>query len=173
MFNQTSLPEKWLRWFKSQHKSTRLTTLLIGLAGLFVLGSFIIPHSGQQEDSVLVQGIDVTIKLAIVIILIYLSAYLLRKWGLTSFQRPSHEMSIRETLPLSPRRALYWIKVGQKNLLIGATDQSVTLISELQSSEEQNPKINTLVLEPVALKNNGNDSEASAAINDMEHFQHN
>jgi flagellar biogenesis protein FliO len=37
---------------------------------------------------------------------------------------------------LNPKRALHIVQVGGQTLLIGATDQSITLISELDPAEQ-------------------------------------
>jgi flagellar biogenesis protein FliO len=44
-------------------------------------------------------------------------------------------MKIIESTSLSPRRAIYLIQVDGQTYMVGATDQSVNLISEVESLE--------------------------------------
>jgi flagellar protein FliO/FliZ len=118
----------------------RTSQILIPLAILLVLilVSLVISNpAANRDDSLTVMGIDVTLKLCIVMLLIYIGAYFLKKWGFRGILiKKSNQIILQETLPLSPKRALYLIQIGKQTLLIGATDQSISLISKLNNEQE-------------------------------------
>jgi flagellar biosynthetic protein FliO len=70
-------------------------------------------------------ALDVVLKLGVVIGLIEVSLYLLRRW---QGQMTGHTRQLRvvESLALSPRQTLHIVRVGSQTLLIGATDQTLT-----------------------------------------------
>jgi len=74
---------------------------------------------------------SVTFKLAFVIALIYGGMYLLRRWPGGWFTASQKRVSLLETTRLSPRQALHLVQVGNRTLLVGATDQAVTLLAEV------------------------------------------
>lgn len=73
------------------------------------------------------------IKLIVVLLLIVGAAAIFRRWvqpgaGIKS----TRQMRLVETIRLSPRQALHLVTVGDQTLLIGATDQNVSLISPIE-----------------------------------------
>jgi len=73
------------------------------------------------------------IKLIVVLLLIVGAATAFRRWiqpgtGIHS----NRQMRLVETIRLSPRQALHIVTVGGQTLLIGATDQNVSLISTIE-----------------------------------------
>ncbi len=73
------------------------------------------------------------IKLIVVLLLIFGAAAIFRRWiqpgaGIQS----NRQMRLVETIRLSPRQALHLVSVGGQTLLIGATDQNVSLISPIE-----------------------------------------
>jgi len=80
-------------------------------------------------------GLNVTFKLGIVVLLIYASLFVLKQMqgGKSSCQKPQ-QLVVLESIHLSPRQALHLVRVGQQTLLIGATDNSINLVGELDST---------------------------------------
>lgn len=77
------------------------------------------------------------LNLGLVIGLIYGSLSLLRRWqGGVLGARPMRRLAVLETTRLSPRQAVHLLKVGERMLLLGATDQAVTLLAELETQAE-------------------------------------
>lgn len=72
-------------------------------------------------------------KLGLVIGLIYVSIALLRRWRKLPARAADRRMTVLETTRLSQRQALHLIQVDQQVLLIGATDQTLTMLTELRS----------------------------------------
>jgi flagellar biosynthetic protein FliO len=75
--------------------------------------------------------VDIILKLGLVVILIFISALVYRRWRPGGPSGNLHQLGLLETLSLGPKRTLYIVKAGDQQLLIGATDQSISLISEL------------------------------------------
>jgi flagellar biosynthetic protein FliO len=62
-------------------------------------------------------------------------AYVLLRWGLRRFQTASRVrpagMRVVERLGLEPRRALYLVEVGRRYFLVGTSEGSLVLLSEV------------------------------------------
>jgi flagellar biosynthetic protein FliO len=77
-------------------------------------------------------AVDVTIKLGLVLMLIYGCVYALRNWQRRSRINLNRQMAVLETLHLTPRQSLHLVKAGARLLLIGATDQTLTHLAEIE-----------------------------------------
>lgn len=73
---------------------------------------------------------DIVIKLIIVLGLIFVSLYLLRIWRAKLPGSSDRKIEVLESRQLNAKQALHLIRIADRTLLIGATDQSLaTLIS--------------------------------------------
>ena len=75
--------------------------------------------------------VSVCAKLALVIALIYGCLWVVRRWQGGWFSPRQKQITLLESTRLSPRQALHLVRVGQQVLLVGATDQSLTLLTEV------------------------------------------
>jgi len=75
--------------------------------------------------------LDVVLKIVFVFGLIYLLFALLRWWQKKQPGQVQNRLRVVETVRPSPRQTFYLLKVGSQEFLVGATDQSMSLISEL------------------------------------------
>lgn len=92
------------------------------------------------------------IKLIIVLLLIFGSAAVYRRWFQNGpASRMTRQMRLIETVRLSPRQALHLVSVGGQVLLIGATDQSINLISPANDCQVPEPEQEAPVLDFSAL----------------------
>ena len=125
-----------------------------GLALLALLGlSSLVPGGGgtassglstNQQPNLLVLGTSVLFKLGLVIVLIYASMILFRRWRVTFPSRPDRQISILETARLSPHQAIHLVRVKDQVLLIGATDQGLALLTEFDGSAVEKNLVETL-----------------------------
>lgn len=76
---------------------------------------------------------NITVKLGVVLLMIYVFMQLLKRWQGGKQIKQKKYLSIIETAYLNPRQALHLVKAGDKLLLLGSTDQSVSCLSELAS----------------------------------------
>lgn len=91
--------------------------------------------------------IGAVIKFIGVLLLIFGCALAVRRWpGLIRGQKRKHNIAVLESVRLSPRQSLHLVRTGQKYLLLGATDQSIALISPVELTEED---VQVAPLEPL------------------------
>jgi flagellar biosynthetic protein FliO len=74
-------------------------------------------------------------KLVFVLGLVFLTFTTLKWWQTKRPGQLKKRLSVIETVTLNPRRAIHLIKVGSKEFLVGATDHSMNLISEVPYEE--------------------------------------
>jgi flagellar biosynthetic protein FliO len=73
--------------------------------------------------------------LLLIIVIIYLSVWLMRKYSGGKIAGGGGLISIVERRHLAPKQALYLIKVGEKHLLIGASDSGFQKLSDIDDLE--------------------------------------
>ena len=94
---------------------------------------------GVQADPLLDGSLflKVVLNLAIVLVLIVISLFVIQRLqlrgGLGSRKK---QMTLLESLRLSPRQALHLVRVGKQVFLVGATDQALNVLGEVDSSLE-------------------------------------
>lgn len=115
--------------------------LVLGLSALYTPSAPAVanlPAADQPPTPALLTDaslfLSVSLKLGAVIALIYGSLFLLKRWqGGALMTARRKQLTIVETTRLSPRQALHVVKAGDRTLLVGATDQNLTLLTELDS----------------------------------------
>jgi flagellar biosynthetic protein FliO len=80
--------------------------------------------------------VNVALRLLFVLAIIYL-CYAAYRWmqNRRVIQQPKKRLSVVETVRLSPRQAVHIVRVGSQEFLVGATDQTMNLISEIENPE--------------------------------------
>jgi flagellar biosynthetic protein FliO len=108
---------------------------------IFILGNSTLPTPGGANEisplETFTMTINILLKLAVVVALIYGCAYLLRRWRGILPSKVDKQLTIIETTHLSPRQALHLMQVGDRVVLIGATDQSITLLTEVELLKDE------------------------------------
>ena len=71
--------------------------------------------------------------------LIFLLAYLARRFGFSRFQGGSGESGLEVVgmRSLGPRRQVIVLKIGETILVVGATEKSLTPLMEIRNADEQ------------------------------------
>jgi flagellar biosynthetic protein FliO len=144
-----SIQSSFQNWLKADRK--RITWVLIlmvisvGVLGLiFAWANSSLPAaSAAMADgtpdrlSSPFYFLGVFVKLVGVLLLMFGAAYFVKRWkgNPSSVQAHKSQMFIVESLRLSPRQALHLVKAGDQVFLVGATDQSLTLVSEVESMD--------------------------------------
>jgi flagellar biosynthetic protein FliO len=128
--------QKWWQWFRNQSRWIQ-TGIIIGVCVILVVGIWL-SSSGYSGDSA-AQMVDSTgwmisvfLKLILVLMLILGAAIVVKRWTNNSVRINDRKMQVIETLALNPKRALHIVRVGDQSFLIGATDQNITLIQEIE-----------------------------------------
>jgi flagellar biosynthetic protein FliO len=122
--------KKWLDAGGSRRKwIAGLFAASILITGFLLISSGGTPEYGALEPSPL-YFFGIIIKLVAVLLLIIGGAIFLRRWQVKSgLGRFGGRLSVVETVRLSPKQAVHLVRVGKQHLLIGATDQSISMLS--------------------------------------------
>jgi flagellar biosynthetic protein FliO len=124
------------KWFRDSTPQKKLTAVLLVTSVMATAIFLILSGSAESSSDPLANTplyfTGVLVKLLGVLLLIVILAVLYGRW-MNLGLRPNAVRQLRlvETLRLSPRQALYLVSVGDQQVLIGATDQSITLLSVL------------------------------------------
>lgn len=131
--------QKWINWFRNQPRWLQ-SVIIVAVCVLLVVGIWLSSQGyGDKSSAEIVDSsawmINVLLSFVLVILLIVGSAIVARRWMLGGGQSKERRMQVMETLVLNPKRALHIVKVGDQMLLIGATDQAINLLSELDQAD--------------------------------------
>jgi flagellar biosynthetic protein FliO len=120
----------------------------------------ILEEEPADQRPLWLSAFDLILKLGIVILLIYASLVGLRKLQLKSRNSGNDGAAIRllETRALGKEKALHLVVVGEKTLLIGATEHQLNLIAELADTSTP------LVEEPSAFEETLSQAEKQPAL---------
>lgn len=96
--------------------------------------------------------VKVFLNLGLVILLIYAALFVARRLKLGTFAQVNKRLAIIETLYLSPKQKIHLVRIGKKALLIGATDEQLSVLTDevdvdlpetetviTQTGEQENP----------------------------------
>ncbi len=128
----------------SRRQKTQAVLLMIGVAASLALvvsgGSAPQPSAGEPST---LYFVGVMVKLIGVLLLIVGCGVLAMRWARNPRRlNRGGQMMVVESIRLSPKQALHLVRVGEQQFLVGATDQSIALISpvDLSSSvDEEQP----------------------------------
>lgn len=101
------------------------------------------PNSMANDPTML--SIGLFLRLVVVIGLIYLFFFFLRWWTGRKGIAQAKRLSIVESARIAQRQTLHLVRVDQREFLIGATDQTVNLLAELDvdlTEEEKERALN-------------------------------
>lgn len=144
---------KWMDWFRSKPRWMQVA-MIVGVCVLFVVGLWMSSTSAVDQSAGNLFNsttwmIGVFLKLILVLGLIYGVAIIFKRSMTNSTNASVRQMKVQETLNLTPKRTLHIVRVGEQVLLIGATDQGISLLSEL-SPETAATQFQTLLQTAVA-----------------------
>ncbi|MCE1253009.1 MAG: flagellar biosynthetic protein FliO [Anaerolineae bacterium] len=140
----------------------RLLPYIISALLLFavLIGSYLASRSADQTAATALQNnnlglseapstfditLDVILKIFFVFGLIYACFALLRMWQKKQPGQVQSRLKIIETVRPSARQTFYLVRVDSQEFLVGATDQSMNLISEIEAGfSEENDVVSGL-----------------------------
>jgi flagellar biogenesis protein FliO len=79
---------------------------------------------------------SVFLKLGVVLALIYVGLFLLKKWRVDGVGENRRRLALLETLRLSPKQAVHLVRADGRVFMVGATDQAIALLSEWAEEED-------------------------------------
>jgi flagellar biosynthetic protein FliO len=138
--------KKWLDAGGSRRKwIVGLFAASILITGIMFISGGSAPEYGALEPSPL-YFMGIIVKLIAVLLLIIGGAIFLRRWQVKSgLGRFGGHLNVVETVRLSPKQAVHLVRVGKQHLLIGATDQAISMLAtvDIPAVEAQpNPETN-------------------------------
>lgn len=87
------------------------------------------------DPGTLPTGLDIALKLVVVLALIYLTAALARRYLLKVPVTGRGLVRVLEASPIAPRKAIYVVEVGGRVLVLGATETTMTTLAEITDAE--------------------------------------
>lgn len=132
------------KWLETSSKKQKLIVALLIIGFLFTGVLLSLGGASQTTNDPLGSTpfyyVSAFVKLIGVLLLIVGSSVLFRRWlQLGPNGKINRQMRLLETVRLSPKQALHLIVIGDQKLLIGATDQNVSLIAAVEYNEAPVP----------------------------------
>lgn len=127
---------RWQKWNRRQKGTALLAGVSVLMTGLFFLTSGPEAGADQPSDGGELFYLGVFLKLVAVLLLFVGGAVILRRWQSGRHGgRLTRQLRVVESVRLSPRQALHLVEVGNRRLLIGATDQAIAFLSAVENAE--------------------------------------
>jgi len=95
-----------------------------------IAGGFMFDLFSDSSASTFWLIVKVFLNLGLVILLIYTALSVARRLKLGTFGQANKQLSLLETLYLAPKQKIHLVRIGKKVLLIGATDDRLTVLTE-------------------------------------------
>lgn len=127
---------KLKKWFESSSKKQKL---IVSLLAFSLLATGVLLSLGDSTNTARdpigsspFYFLSAFIKLMAVLLLVVGSSVIFRRWVQPGLHgKKVQQMQMLETIRLSPKQALHLVLIGDQKLLIGATDQNVSLIAPI------------------------------------------
>lgn len=79
---------------------------------------------------------EMIINTIVVLGLLFLVVAAFRRWQRHSGHEQRRNLAMVESLRLSPKQAIHIVRVGERHLLVGASDTQISLLTEVQTPPE-------------------------------------
>lgn len=125
------------KWLETSSRKQKYTAALFAVGLISTFGLLLMKGSPESMDDPLRSSpfyfMGVFAKLAVVLLLILACSVVLRRWSQPGSKRgKNRQMQVMETVRLSSKQALHIVSVGDRHLLVGATDQNVSLLTAVE-----------------------------------------
>ena len=139
-----NLPTSLKKWFETSTQKQKLTAVLLGFSLLSTVALLVIKGTSGATDDPLGSSpfyfVGIFAKLIGVLLLIVVSSIIFRRWFQPrSNGKNTRQLRVLETVRLSPKQALHLVSIGDQQLLIGATDQNLSLLTQVEPSFDVEP----------------------------------
>lgn len=141
--------------------------ILLGLGGLALLLFLFAPTGGSADPFDGPAGaIDLFLKLGIVVALAYASLAVLKRYTVGA-TRSTSLLQVLDSTTLAPNRAVYVVRVGEKRLVLGVTQNQISTLAELEP-EAPSASLELAERAPRAFSGNGYPDRGHAERADLE-----
>lgn len=136
MFDPFSSFQKWLKNSTPRNKLVAALLVFSLLStGILIMISSSSDATSDPMASTPLYFLSVFVKLIGVLLLIVACAVIYNRWmNVGPKSGTDRQLHLLETVRLSPKQTLYLISVGDQQLLIGATDQNISLLTPVDGS---------------------------------------
>ena len=157
------------RWFQKLPPWAWGSLALGGLfAVVWIINSRVAPSPTSPATAVggdtTALAVDILVKLSLIVGLIYGALWVFRRWRGGDLRSGAKKIDILETVHLSPRRAIHLVRAGNRVVLIGATDQNVTFLSDVEALESSPAEQPGPAFAEVLAKENGAENLNGTAL---------
>jgi flagellar biosynthetic protein FliO len=127
------------KWWEASNSKQKLVVSLMAIS-LLATGVLLAIGGGSETTndplgSTPLYFVSAFVKLLGVLLLIVGCSVIFRRWlQAGSGGKAVRQMRLLETVRLSPKQALHLVVIGDQKILIGATDQNVSLITHIEES---------------------------------------
>jgi len=141
------MQERVQRWLEDLSQKLRIPAwavagimllVLIGAVALSMMqidqATALPPEDGEFQTTV--SGLDILLKLGLVVVLIYACLYVFGRLRGRSLQGPQQEMQVLASTRLSGKNAIHIVRVGGKTIVVGATDHHVSYLGDYMPTTE-------------------------------------
>ncbi len=165
-----SLMDMLKRIFRARANPRWFIFGLVGLFAIFLLLS-IAGATSPQSGSFSASLVEMIINTIVVLGLLFLILAAIRRWQRHSGHVQRRNLAMVESLRLSPKQAIHIVRVGERHLLVGASDTQISLLAEVQTPPEMEqpaspPSFNSFLMQMRARF--GPDQEAHSTIEQLE-----
>lgn len=140
----TDLATLLKKWFETSTKKQKLVASLaaVGLVSTGILLSLTGASSVANDplNSTPFYYVSAFVKLIVVLLLIVGAGIVFRRYFQPGMAGKSNrQMRLMETVRLSPKQAIHLVKIGDQRLVVGATDQNISLLTFLDGEPDPVP----------------------------------
>ena len=129
-----------LAWIRNKPRWV-LIAITVGIIVVLGVAMFLLIPQNQpiDENSTYLKStglaFNVFLKLGVIVLLLIGLAIVLKRWQTKDQVANTKQISVLETVHLSPHRTLYLVNVDGHKLLIGGTDQSLSNLYQIDDCE--------------------------------------
>ncbi len=125
------------KWLDTSTRKQKQTAALWAAGAIFSVVLFAMTGTSSNSSDALDTSpfyfVGIFLKLIVVLLLIVASSVIFRRWLQPSFGgKKTRQLQLLETVRLTPKQALHLVSIGGQQLLIGATDQNISLLSPVE-----------------------------------------
>ena len=138
------IPATIRKWLETSSKKQKIIAALT-LVGVLATGTLMSMGGASSAandplGSTPFYYLSAVVKLMVVLLLIVGTSIVARRWfPFGPIGKTERQMQLIETIRLSPKQALHLVRIGDQQMVIGATDQNVTLIASFDGEPDPVP----------------------------------
>lgn len=131
--------------------------LLIGAVALSISqidqATALPPEDGEFQTTI--SGLDILLKLGLVVVLIYLSLFVIGRLRGQRGTDVRQRMEVLASTRLSPKTAIHIVRVGGKTIVVGATDHHLSYLGDYMPGSEEGGDFSSMLENSMGTRGQG------------------